>query len=329
MSRLILHVGTHKTGTSSVQRVLYDNRAQLAGLGVVYPDPYYGVEHHAMVGRLTELAPAYLPPNGRLSLWEAMADQYAGTDASVIISSELLSVAANAEEDLVAQIAQVARRFDDVVVVCFYRNQVSFVQASYLEVIKKRAGHPIIDTVAVALRNADFRGAFYHNRATHAALKRSFGTQAMRPLSYDAVSVTPTGVLDAILALTGRPVRAAQLDRLEGLNSNRSPDPLATYVARQVSDVPNIPQSVIDLAQKALDQHFGAGRATTLLTRAEIVALTKKFTASNELMNADLRHDGHEPLALPFPDWSDRIHREDLRAGYWLELARVMALALA
>jgi len=36
--RLILHVGTHKTGTTSIQRALADNRQLLRGQGLVYPD---------------------------------------------------------------------------------------------------------------------------------------------------------------------------------------------------------------------------------------------------------------------------------------------------
>jgi hypothetical protein len=36
--RLILHAGTHKTGTTSIQKVLADNRASLRAQGLIYPD---------------------------------------------------------------------------------------------------------------------------------------------------------------------------------------------------------------------------------------------------------------------------------------------------
>lgn len=36
--RLILHVGTHKTGTTSIQKVLADNRELLGRQGLIYPD---------------------------------------------------------------------------------------------------------------------------------------------------------------------------------------------------------------------------------------------------------------------------------------------------
>jgi hypothetical protein len=37
MSRLILHIGAHKTGTTSIQRFLHANRAALAARGIYYP----------------------------------------------------------------------------------------------------------------------------------------------------------------------------------------------------------------------------------------------------------------------------------------------------
>ena len=36
--RLILHAGTHKTGTTSIQKVLADNRDWLRERGLIYPD---------------------------------------------------------------------------------------------------------------------------------------------------------------------------------------------------------------------------------------------------------------------------------------------------
>lgn len=47
--RLILHAGTHKTGTSTVQRALDEGREWLRGQGLYYPDarPHFAGEHRA------------------------------------------------------------------------------------------------------------------------------------------------------------------------------------------------------------------------------------------------------------------------------------------
>ena len=328
MSRLILHVGTHKTGTSSVQSVLYANRLQLAGSGIIYPEPYFGVEHHSLIGSLQELAPAYLPPSGRMALWQAMADSYAASDACVIISSEMMSVAAAARPEFLTEVVQIIERFDELVVVCFFRNQVSYFQAGYLEKSKKRQPMALVDRVSKLLNLQNGSDRDLNHGRLYTRFKQVFGARSICALSYEAHATSPTGVLDAILSRTGHSVRANDLGDLSDLGSNRSPDPLATYVARQVFDVPVLHPSMIGYARTALDRLYGEGHPSTLLTRTEIVALKEVFGASNRQFDDELVRDGHAPLSLPFPDWSEYIHREDLHAGYWLELARLMAVAL-
>jgi hypothetical protein len=61
--RLILHAGTHKTGTTTIQQVLADNRAFLRGHGLVYPDSTvpFGVAraaHHPFAAALAGAEPA-------------------------------------------------------------------------------------------------------------------------------------------------------------------------------------------------------------------------------------------------------------------------------
>lgn len=56
--RLILHAGTHKTGTTSIQKVLADHRDSLRRQGLIYPDggaafPNSSVPHHKFSHILT------------------------------------------------------------------------------------------------------------------------------------------------------------------------------------------------------------------------------------------------------------------------------------
>ena len=57
--RLLLHIGTHKTGTTSIQKFCAGNRARLRGQGLWYPDydligkeGHYAHHHlaHALAG---------------------------------------------------------------------------------------------------------------------------------------------------------------------------------------------------------------------------------------------------------------------------------------
>jgi hypothetical protein len=47
--KLILHIGTHKTGTTALQRFLHANRAQLAVCGFHYATPPHGVVHANLI----------------------------------------------------------------------------------------------------------------------------------------------------------------------------------------------------------------------------------------------------------------------------------------
>lgn len=54
MNRLFLHIGPHKTGSSYIQKTLFDNRSSLTAAGLDYPDA--GIEflwgHHALAAAL-------------------------------------------------------------------------------------------------------------------------------------------------------------------------------------------------------------------------------------------------------------------------------------
>jgi hypothetical protein len=44
---LFLHIGRHKSGTSSIQHFFNQNRTALERDGILYPAPASGVAHHA------------------------------------------------------------------------------------------------------------------------------------------------------------------------------------------------------------------------------------------------------------------------------------------
>lgn len=91
MSRLIIHVGTHKTGTTAIQTFLAANRDRLDAMGVVYPDATrfkVGKRpeiHHGLAAALARGEGAFSEPllRFREHLRARLAD-----NATVILSSE-------------------------------------------------------------------------------------------------------------------------------------------------------------------------------------------------------------------------------------------------
>jgi hypothetical protein len=84
----LLHIGPHKTGTTSVQSAFHTNRAELAAQGVRYAgtqrQPMQAA--HAVTGRASPYADGKTPPIGR---WLALVREVRGApEGRVVISSE-------------------------------------------------------------------------------------------------------------------------------------------------------------------------------------------------------------------------------------------------
>jgi hypothetical protein len=84
----LLHIGPHKTGTTSVQSAFHTNRAELASQGVRYAglqrQPMQAA--HAVTGRASPYADGKTPPIGR---WLALVREIRGArEDRVVISSE-------------------------------------------------------------------------------------------------------------------------------------------------------------------------------------------------------------------------------------------------
>lgn len=154
--RLVLHAGTHKTGTTSIQRVLADNRDWLRGRGLYYPDGgrifRTSTPHHEFAHGLSGIDPV----RHRASLdyirqirWNAREGE------TVIISSEPIyrHISGRASGDNVSdeeywarrrlyleQVAHALHEFD-VEVLLFYRRVDDFAVSSYGEAVRKGSWH--------------------------------------------------------------------------------------------------------------------------------------------------------------------------------------------
>jgi hypothetical protein len=152
MKQLILHIGTHKTGTTSIQKALADGRAWLQERGVTYPDggPVFRAAnpHHRWSRALTG-APGQDPADAIAYL------DYVDSVASdrIIISTEAIykHISGLAGFDIfqlpdywqrreryIDDLAALVRRYDARVVVWF-REQESFARSLFGEMVAK--GH--------------------------------------------------------------------------------------------------------------------------------------------------------------------------------------------
>lgn len=152
MTQLILHIGTHKTGTTSIQKVLADNRAWLRAKGLVYPDggQIYKGEHphhdwsHSLTGverRRPETTSAFIDYAASLGhdsdmlliSAEPIYRHMDGIDAIDVVERPDYWAR---RERYVKNLAAALGRFD-VRVVVWFREKDSFARSLYAEVTAK------------------------------------------------------------------------------------------------------------------------------------------------------------------------------------------------
>lgn len=137
--RVLLHIGAHKTGSTSLQWALSKSTPVLASRGVLYPrtgcPPWAQLGHHSLPLSVVR-RPGHLPGRGasvlsseeRAQLWSDLHDEIAESDANVIVlSSEEFNVLDAAE---IADVGRELERYS-VTPVVFLRNTVDFVESSY------------------------------------------------------------------------------------------------------------------------------------------------------------------------------------------------------
>jgi hypothetical protein len=150
--RLILHAGTHKTGTTTIQSVLAANRTWLADHGLIYPeggDIFPGNRpHHKWSHALTGV-PAREP--NKVGKYLAYTDALAAGRGTILISAEPLYRHVQGIDEFPAcppheywerraryvENCAAALRGYDVTVVIWFREKASFARSLFAEMRRK------------------------------------------------------------------------------------------------------------------------------------------------------------------------------------------------
>jgi hypothetical protein len=153
MSKLYLHAGLHKTGTSAIQAFAHKNRADLLKQGLFYPDykpmlrRRYEAHHdlaHTLAGKGKRLSLAQVNQLGRN--W---ADEAAKCSATVLLSSEAIcrhidnTVNGTWKDKRRAYLSSLAQTLScfDITVVAVIRRQDNYIKSLFQEhVMKNTAG---------------------------------------------------------------------------------------------------------------------------------------------------------------------------------------------
>jgi uncharacterized protein DUF4112 len=152
--KLVLHAGTHKTGTTSIQRALWHNRAWLRARGLIYPDgegvysPQSPLKnHHEFARSFTGIYPKELAQAGQF-LDDVRAQLESPRDVILLSTEDVYRHIQGYDywqhfapdywarrEEYLRLLAMALQNFD-VMVLLFFRERQSFARSLYAELVR-------------------------------------------------------------------------------------------------------------------------------------------------------------------------------------------------
>ncbi|MEO0465147.1 MAG: hypothetical protein AAF216_01285 [Pseudomonadota bacterium] len=322
MARLILHVGTHKTATTTIQKSFHANRQLLARHGLTYPDIGRTAGHHGLVTDWVNLPPVFHLSEGSEAAWKKLVAQATKHDQAVFLSSEEFSRGhPNSRVDLAA-IRSWLDPFEEIKVICTLRDQVSFLQSIYLEISKKKAPPYWGAFLKSALTKGYGAGLFLNYCVLDDHLRSAFAEDEIHYVDYAAACQEP-GIRAHILRLAGCEMDSTLLqDTQETRQANVSPDPLSAWIAGMIARPGIADDALMELVRDKLANSFDEGRPTTLYIRSEIQQLRKCVTPWNEefLERLARRQPGFHLTPTKMPD--NTAYRSDLKTSFWVNLTQ-------
>lgn len=328
MARLVLHVGTHKTGTTMVQDTLHANRGLLAEHGVIYPDlgPHTG--HHGFLTDWIALPAAYALPGGGRQALQRLAEKWRDSDRTVFLSSEELSRAGGSGGCVdFPELRDVFSGYD-IRVLCVLRQQWQFLQSVFVEIARTRPPPRPPEMLRAAVETGIVDGVFCDYSALYERLKTGFDPATLHFIDYAHACAAPGGLLAAVLAYVAPGLVTSSLTPVKGGRANVSPRALPVWAALVVAGG-MLPAPVLRrAAAEAFDLEYGAQRPVCLFTRAELQQIEGCFASRNAHFIRQVA--SHQPgFALTAQDVPETtVFREDVGADLWIRLARRLVMGM-
>ena len=233
MRRAIVHIGTPRTGTTTLQRILSSHRGELERRLVLYPDltPASAAEPHLSHQHLGEALAGRRPARERRELLDRLDRQMAATSCdTVVLSYEalcLIPAAFRAPQTLAELFARHGMAMQTVLTI---KPQAEYLNSTYTWRTQfLREGRPFRDFV----RGHVGAGALDYERLAKPWRAASAGRLTAIAVRDPAGEQPLVGRVFAALGLAER-VGELMSEADLGLVENRSPGPVAVEICRQL-----------------------------------------------------------------------------------------------
>ena len=325
LSKVVLHIGTHKTATTTVQQSFWSYAPVLADHGIVYPRFNDIPGHHGLTAPwspVDKVDPAFLLPQGAKAGFADILRDYADGDATVFLSSEEFSRSGpNGGVDY-QELRALLDGFDQAQVICMLRPQWQFMQSVFVELCRGMVPPEPKRFIKTGMEKGVFAGLWADYNLLLDRLECAFGPENVTFLDYNTCRWGPGGCVGSILSVLGLdPLAPAFAGMLDGA-ANISPPALACWIAAQITARGDVPHQIVPQVVNVLSHEYGGAAQTCLFTRKELHQIQEHFTP----LNADLveRRQPWQPGFDLEPFAVDKItlFREDLGIAFWVRLAR-------
>ncbi len=328
MARLVLHIGTHKTATTTIQDTFHANRDLLVQHGVIYPALGNHSGHHGLLTDWIALPLAYDLPDGGIGTLQALAAEYVDSDVTLLLSSEEFSRGGGAGGQVdMAALAGVFDGFESISLICFLREQWQFLQSVYLEVARSRIPPRPPVLIEQAFQTGMVDGLWCDYLALYDHLKSGFHPKDIYFVDFNTARAAPDGVLGVMLSFLDLPFGVEALTMVNNGVSNISPRPLPTWAGLAIAGGNPADDNLFSAVQEAFDLEFGPTVESCLFTRSEIAALTEHFQTLNSTLVE--HHQQFQPgFEMSVTDRQDTLlYREDITTPFWVRAARRIYLS--
>ncbi len=324
MSKVVLHIGTHKTATTTIQDTFYQNSEKLAEAGLVYPrlaGPKI-TGHHGLVfawGRLPEI---YRLKEGSRKAFLQIAKEYGPQDNTVFLSSEEFSRGGTSANVDFVEVRKLLSGFDEIEVVCTLRAQWQYLQSVYQELSKNQIPTTPDKIVDPSIKNGIWKDLWIDYNFLLDQLLLAFDETEITFLDFDSLRQAEGGIIGAYLARYCPALTVEDLETVNGGASNVSPDPMASWMSNLVSPSGVAPKWLTETAEAVLDIDLGEKRKTCIFNKWEFQMLAEHFEERNEALR-QRRLPFQPEFAITGTEGHKVTHfRNDLPHNAWVRMTR-------
>ncbi|WP_212769933.1 hypothetical protein [Thalassovita mangrovi] len=328
MSKVVLHIGTHKTATTTIQNRFWAFAPQLEEHGLIYPRLNQITGHHGLVCDWVPLPEVYHLPKGSTETLRDLGKQYGNRDVTVFLSSEEFSRGEPKGGVDYAALRSALSGFDEIEVIAVLRTQWEFMQSVYLELSKNRVPPEPDKLLPPTFKRGLFAGLWADYNLLLDRLEAVFAPEEITLFDFNDCRSAEGGILGRLLTHLGVSVSPETLAEMTAASSNISPLSLASWAANMLSDPDPAPTELVDRMGRVLRQQYGEDVNPCLFTRAEFDRLKTHF----DLRNAELakRRAPVQPGFAITPASAEGVtmFRDDIKGKFWLTAGRSLTTDL-